>query len=194
MTKTRLEAFSDGVLAIIITIMVLELKMPHSNSWFAIKPLLPVFLSYMLSFIFIGIYWGNHHHLLHTVKKVSVGIMLANLHLLFWLSLLPAATSWMGINHFAPNTVALYSIVSLLSAIAYGILQNRIIKNSDERSALLKTLKKQMPKTLISIAACLLAVPLAYVNPIIPGIMFLIQSIIWLVPDKNVEIILTDEL
>jgi uncharacterized membrane protein len=186
MTKTRLEAFSDGVFAIIITIMVLEIKMPHSNNWIELKPLISVFLSYTISFIFIGIYWGNHHHLLHTVHKVSVGILLANLHLLFWLSLLPAATSWMGLNHFAPNTVALYSFVSLMCAMAYGILQNRILKTIEKHSPIFKPLQKQIPKSLISITACLLAVPLAYINPIIPGFMFLIQSLIWLVPDKNV--------
>ena len=193
MNKARLEAFSDGVLAIIITIMVLEIKAPHGADWGTLKPLLPIFLSYVLSFIFIGIYWGNHHHLLHTVKQVNARIMLANLHLLFWLSLLPVATGWMGENEFAPNTVGLYALVSLLCALAYSLLQHQIVRSTEQESLLQKALQKQTPKMLISTGACLLAVPLAFVHPVISGLLFLVQSLIWLVPDKNVERALASE-
>src|ERR1700712_2692327 len=127
MNKNRLEAFSDGVLAIIITIMVLELKVPHGAEWSSLEPLIPVFLSYIISFMLVGIYWGNHHNLLHAVKNVNSKIILSNLHLLFWLSLIPAASGWMGENHFAPKTIILYAILLMLCGIAYGILQNIIL-------------------------------------------------------------------
>jgi len=136
MGKGRFEAFSDGVFAIIITIMVLELEVPHGENFAALKPLLPVFMSYVLSFIYIGIYWNNHHHMLHTVKKVSGGMLWANLHLLFWLSLLPFATGWMGENHLAAMPSALYGCVLLMAAIAYWILQSLIISNQGPDSVL----------------------------------------------------------
>jgi len=136
MTKNRLEAFSDGVLAIIITIMVLELKAPHGTDLAALRPLLPVFLSYVLSFVYLGIYWNNHHHMLHAAKRVTGGTLWANLHLLFWLSLIPFVTAWMGENRFAPAPVAVYGVVLLMSAIAYAILQRTIIARQGEGSVL----------------------------------------------------------
>ena len=187
MTTTRLEAFSDGVLAIIITIMVLEIKVPHDANWKALFALAPVFNSYVLSFIYIGIYWGNHHHLLHTVKNINSAILLSNLHLLFWLSLVPFATGWMGENHFEPNTIILYATILVMCGIAYGILQNHIIKTLDENNSVLVVLKKQNKKIFISVLLVLLAIPFAYVHPAISGGLFFMQSAIWLIPDKNIE-------
>src|SRR5438445_591944 len=132
MNKTRLETFSDGVIAIIITIMVLELRVPHGTDWNALKEMFPVFISYVLSFVFIGIYWGNHHHLLHTVKKVTAGMIWANLNLLFWLSLIPFTTAWMGENYFVPFTVSIYAVLLLLCGVAFTILQKRIEKTFDQ--------------------------------------------------------------
>ena len=140
MTKNRLEAFSDGVLAIIITIMVLEMKVPHGDGFAALKPLLPVFLSYVLSFLYVGIYWNNHHHLLHSTKHVSAGILWANLHLLFWLSLFPFATGWVGENHFAPTPTAAYGVVLLMAGVAYYILQLAIIGRHGPQSLLAQAL------------------------------------------------------
>ena len=150
-------------------------------------PSLPIFLSYVLSFLFVGIYWGNHHHLLHAVKTVTSGIMLANLHLLFWLSLFPVATGWMGENHFAPNTIVLYAFVSLMAGLAYGILQQKILNHAPDFSPLRDALKKQTLKVAISAIATMLAIPMAYVHPAISGGLFFIQSGIWLIPDRNVE-------
>lgn len=146
MTKTRLEAFSDGVIAIIITIMVLELKVPHDSAWANIQHLAPVFLSYVISFIFLGIYWGNHHHLIHTIKGVNSSILWANLHLLFWLSLIPFATAWMGESNFERNTVIVYAILADLCGIAYSILLMAITKHEAKNEAMLKVLKKQSRK------------------------------------------------
>lgn len=187
MNKTRLEAFSDGVLAIIITIMVLEIKVPHGSDWQSLADMFPVFISYIISFLFIGIYWGNHHHLLHTVKKVSSGMLLANLHLLFWLSLLPFATGWMGENHFAPNTIVLYSVICLLCGIAYSILQKIILQCADPHDRLSIAIKKQTPKIIIATVCALLAIPFAFINPIVSGVLLLTLSLTWLVPDKNIE-------
>ncbi len=187
MNKSRLEAFSDGVLAIIITIMVLELKVPHEASWTSLAPLIPVFLSYVISFLLIGIYWGNHHNLLHSVKHVNSTIMLSNLHLLFWLSLVPAATGWMGENHFAPNTIILYSIVLMLCGMAYGILQHYILKVTDDRSELKMAVKKQYKKVIAALLMDILAIPMAFVHPYISGMLFFLQSAIWLIPDRNIE-------
>ncbi|MEO6001275.1 MAG: TMEM175 family protein [Chitinophagaceae bacterium] len=187
MNKTRLEAFSDGVLAIIITIMVLELKVPHDASWSSLKPLIPVFLSYVTSFLLIGIYWGNHHHLLHGAKTVNSGIILSNLNLLFWLSLVPAATGWMGENHFAPNTIILYAILLILCGLAYGILQNKILKAMDHQSELKTAIKKQGKKVILTFIIDLSAIPFAFIHPYISGLMFVLQSAIWLIPDKNIE-------
>ncbi len=188
MEKNRLEAFSDGVLAIIITIMVLELKVPHDNTeWSALTPLVPVFGSYLMSFLLVGIFWGNHHHLLHGVKKASSGIILANLNMLFWLSLTPFATGWMGENHFAPNTIVVYALVFLLSGVAYGILQHLILKQHTVPTPLMLAIKKQRRKNVISFVCQSSAIPMAYVHPAISGVLFAISAFIWLVPDKNIE-------
>lgn len=193
MNKTRLEAFSDGVFAIIITIMVLEIKVPHGGEWSSLKGLLPVFFSYVISFLFVGIYWGNHHHLLHTVKKINSGIMLTNLNLLFWLSLIPVVTGWMGGNSFEPPTVTLYAITAMMCGFAYAWLQNCILKSNALSPEMEKALKRQTTKAIISMSADLIAIPFAYVNPVISGILFFLQSTIWMIPDKHVEKALEQE-
>lgn len=192
MSKNRMEAFSDGVLAIIITIMVLEIKVPHGTEWNDLIPLIPVFISYMISFLLVGIYWGNHHHLLHTVKNINSGILLSNLHLLFWLSLVPFATGWMGENHFEPNSIILYAVILILCGIAYGILQNNILKTLDQQSNIVRELKKQNKKVVISVLIVLAAIPFAFFYPAISAALFFMQSAIWLVPDKNIEKALKD--
>jgi uncharacterized membrane protein len=187
MTKTRLEAFSDGVLAIVITIMVLEMKVPHGSEWKNLVDLVPVFISYILSFLYIGIYWGNHHHLLHTAHKVNSSILLANLHLLFWLSLVPFTTGWMGENHFAANTVALYATNLLLAGIAYFILQKQIEKSVSHDKKLIDALNRHSVKGIMSQIAYASAIPLAYVHPFIPGAIFLLVAMVWIVPAKEIE-------
>lgn len=187
MSKNRLEAFSDGVLAIIITIMVLEMKVPHGSSWENLTPLIPVFISYLLSFLYLGIYWGNHHHLLHTISNVNPSIMLANLNLLFWLSLIPFVTGWMGENHFESNTVALYAVLLLLCGFAYFILQKVIENSLDDNSHIKKAMKKLFKKEMISIAAYTIAIPLAYINYYISGFLFFATAVLWLIPDRNIE-------
>jgi len=187
MNKTRLEAFSDGVLAIIITIMVLEIKVPHGTEWASLRPLAPVFYSYVLSFLFVGIYWGNHHHLLHTVKNVDSGIIWANMNLLFWLSLIPFGTGWMGENHFAPDTVVVYAIILLLSGIAYTILQLVIQKRHTDSLPLQLAYKKLKSKGIISMCSYTAAIPLAYVSTTISGVLFLLTVLLWLVPEKKIE-------
>jgi uncharacterized membrane protein len=187
MTKTRLETFSDGVLAIIITIMVLELKTPHGTSWADLKPLLPVFTSYVLSFILLGIYWGNHHHLLHTVSSVDRKIIWANLHLLFWLSLIPFATAWMGENNFQKVTVAAYAALLYLCGLAYYILLRVIKASHPHNTSLLVPLQKQSKKGMLSTIAYLLAIPAAFIHPIISGILFLLVAFVWWWPDQNIE-------
>lgn len=191
MNKTRLEAFSDGVLAIIITIMVLELKVPHEPNFEALRGTLPIFLSYVLSFIYVGIYWNNHHHLLHTVKQVSGGILWANLFLLFCLSLVPFATAWAGENHFASHPVALYGVVLLSCAIAYFILQNLIIRHQGEDSLLKKAVGSDL-KGKISLICYLISIPLAFVNQWISVALYILVAMIWLIPDKRIEKILRD--
>lgn len=186
MNKTRLEAFSDGVLAIIITIMVLELKIPHGADLAAIKPLLPIFLSYVLSFIYIGIYWNNHHHLLQATRQINGKILWANLHLLFWLSLIPFATGWMGENHFAAMPTALYGIVLLCAAIAYTLLQNLIIKHHGPDFVLAAAVGRDW-KGKISLVFYLVAIPLAFVNQWIADVFYVVVAAIWLVPDKRIE-------
>ena len=187
MNKTRLEAFSDGVLAIIITIMVLEIKMPHEGNFHALVPMLPTFFCYLLSFIFVGIYWGNHHHLLHVVKHVSSGIMWANLNLLFWLSLVPFATNWMGENNFSQDTVACYAILLNLCGVAYTILQQTIIKCHQLSPSVLMAMKKQTRKGIFSLAGYSLAFAFAFYYPIISEALFVMVAIIWIIPDKNIE-------
>jgi uncharacterized membrane protein len=191
MEKNRLEAFSDGVLAIIITIMVLELKVPHGADWAAIKPLLPVFLSYVLSFIYVGIYWNNHHHLIKACRHVNGGIMWANLHLLFWLSLLPFVTGWAGENHFMPLPTAAYGAVLLLSAIAYFILQNRIIAEQGRDSKLAAALGKDW-KGKLSPVLYAIAIGLAFVQPWLAASFYIAVALMWLIPDHRVARIIQE--
>lgn len=186
MTKGRLEAFSDGVIAIIITIMVLELKAPHSIEFSAITPILPVFLSYVLSYIYVGIYWSNHHHLLHTITHSTGTIMWANLHLLFWLSLIPFVTAWMGENHFANAPTALYGLVLLMSAFAYWILQKTILSSHGCDSILAKAIGRDF-KGNISIVLYLLGVSLSYFEPHLAQVIYVAVALLWLVPDRRIE-------
>lgn len=187
MTKTRLEAFSDGVIAIIITIMVLELKVPHEASWKSLTDLWPVFASYIASFVILGIYWGNHHHLLHTVKEVRGGMLWANLGLLFWLSLIPFATAWMGENRFAKNTVITYTLLADICGLAYYILLMTIKKCNPGNEALQKVLHKQTKKGLISNMLNTLAVILAFFHQALGGSILILVFIMWLIPDRNIE-------
>jgi uncharacterized membrane protein len=191
MGRGRLEAFSDGVLAIIITIMVLELKVPHGVDLNALAPLIPVFLSYVLSFIFIGIYWSNHHHLLHAVRHVNGRILWANLHLLFWLSLIPFVTGWMGENHFTAWPVAFYGAVLLFAAIAYFILARVLISYHDKDSALAKAIGKDF-KGKISVVFYAVAIPLSFVNSWLACALYVLVAIIWLVPDRRIEKVLAE--
>jgi uncharacterized membrane protein len=186
MNKGRLEAFSDGVLAIIITIMVLEMKAPHSADFAALGDILPAFLSYVLSFIYVGIYWNNHHHMLQTTRRVSGAILWANMHLLFWLSLVPFATAWSGENHFASAPMSLYGVVLLMAAIAYTILQNLIMKEHGEKSLLAEAIGKDL-KGKISMVLYVVAIPSAFITPWIAGAIYVLVALIWLVPDKRIE-------
>ena len=186
MNKNRLEAFSDGVLAIIITIMVLELKVPHGSGFDALLPLVPVFLCYVLSFVYVGIYWNNHHHLLHAVHHVNGPILWANLYLLFWLSLIPFATGWMGENHFASLPVALYGVVLLMAACAYVILTRLLVARHGRDSALARSIGSD-GKGKLSMLLYLLAVTLAFVSPPIAGAIYVGVAAIWLVPDRRIE-------
>ena len=187
MSKTRLEAFSDGVLAIIITIMVLELKVPHGTELRDLLPLAPAFLSYVLSFIYLGIYWGNHHHLLHTVTQVNSGIIWGNIHLLFWLSLVPFATEWMGENNFGKTTVAVYGALLFMCGLAYYILQNIITRHYPGNETLKIALAKQSKKGIISQIAYFISVPVAFVYPIISALLFVAVAVMWFLPDRNIE-------
>ncbi len=186
MKTTRLEAFSDGVLAIIITIMVLELKVPHAVELAALKPVLPVLLSYVLSFIYLGIYWNNHHHLFQATEEVSGGILWANLHLLFWLSLFPFTTAWMGENHLAVIPTAIYGFVLLMAAIAYYVLQRTIIAKEGRASLLAQAVGKDW-KGKLSPLFYLAAIPLAFVNPWIAGVLYVFAALLWLIPDPRIE-------
>lgn len=190
MEKNRLEAFSDGVIAIIITIMVLELKVPHGSDFASIKPLLPVFLSYVLSFVYVGIYWNNHHHMLHAVKKVSAGILWGNLHLLFWLSLLPFTTGWMGENHFTSLPVALYGFDLLMCGMAYVVLQARIIKFHGDESVLAKAVGNDI-KGKASFLTYLISIPVALLgHPFIAVSLMFSIVILWIIPDRRIEKVL----
>jgi uncharacterized membrane protein len=186
MKTTRLEAFSDGVLAIIITIMVLELKVPHAIELAALKPVLPVLLSYVLSFIYLGIYWNNHHHLFQATEQVSGGILWANLHLLFWLSLFPFTTAWMGENHLATIPTAIYGFVLLMAAIAYYVLQRTIIAKEGRESLLAQAVGKDW-KGKLSPLFYLSAIPLAFVSPWIAGGLYVFAALLWLIPDPRIE-------
>jgi uncharacterized membrane protein len=189
--KNRLEAFSDGVIAIIITIMVLELKVPHGVDLAALKPLLPVFLSYVLSFIYVGIYWNNHHHMLHSAGKVTGGILWANLHLLFWLSLFPFTTGWLGENHIASLPAAIYGFVLLMAAVAYFVLQRAIIQQQGHESILLRAVGNDW-KGKLSPVLYFLAILLAFLNPWLSIGIYLFVALIWLIPDRRIERLLTD--
>jgi uncharacterized membrane protein len=186
MTKGRLEAFSDGVIAILITIMVLEFRPPHATDWAALTTLVPVFLSYVLSFVFLGIYWNNHHHLLHATDRVNGAVLWANLHLLFWLSLVPFATAWMGENHFASLPIALYGVVLLFAAIAYTILLMTIIRHQGPGSKLRAAVGRDR-KGKVSLLLYLTAIPLAFVNEAISEVIYVTVALIWLIPDRRIE-------
>ncbi len=184
--KTRLEAFSDGVLAIVITIMVLELKVPHGNTIDSLAPLVPVFFSYALSFLYVGIYWNNHHHMLHATRHISGGVMWANLHLLFWLSLLPFVTGWAGENHFAALPMAMYGVVLLMAAIAYWMLQQQIIRHEGAESLLRKAIGRDL-KGKLSPLIYIIAIAAVLVSPWISAVLYVLVALIWLVPDRRIE-------
>jgi uncharacterized membrane protein len=192
MNKNRLEAFSDGVLAIIITIMVLELKIPHGHSFADLKTLLPVFLSYVLSFVYVGIYWGNHHHLLHVLKKVSSGIIWSNLNLLFWLSLIPFATAWMGENNFSGESVAVYAVLLNICGASYYILQQVIVRCCTLTPKMQTAMQKQSKKGIVSLVCYTIAIVFSFFLPIISDILFVAVAIMWIIPDKNIEHALQD--
>ena len=187
MGKNRLEAFSDGVLAIIITIMVLELKVPHGTDVAALRPLWPVFLSYVLSFVYVAIYWNNHHHMMHATQRVSGGVLWANMHLLFWLSLFPFVTGWMGENHFARTPMALYGVVLLMAAIAYYILQLTIVKANGRESLLAQAVGRRDLKGKISPVLYVIAIPGSSVHAGIGGALYTFVALMWLVPDRRIE-------
>ncbi|MGB7564010.1 MAG: TMEM175 family protein [Prochlorococcaceae cyanobacterium] len=189
MTTTRMEAFSDGVLAIVITIMVLEIKVPHDTQPAALIPLIPVFLSYLLSFVYIGIYWNNHHHMLHTLQRVNGPVMLANLHLLFWLSLVPFATGWMGQNHRAIAPAVLYGAVMVMAAVAYFILQGRIIALQGSDSVLLRAVGRDW-KGHTSLTLYLVALVASLRSPAIAQMIYGLVALLWLLPDPRIERVL----
>lgn len=189
MTKNRLEAFSDGVLAIIVTIMVLEIKVPQNPSWEAIKPLTGLFISYIFSFIFVMIYWNNHHHLMHSVKHVNGRVLWANAHLLFWLSLLPFVSGWMGVNHFAALPVLAYAIVAFMAGLAYYLLTMALIQLHGKVSVLARAVGNDV-KGLLSAGLYFVAILVAYFYPMIACAIFVGVAIMWLIPDKRIEDIL----
>lgn len=186
MNKGRFEAFSDGVIAVIVTIIVLEMRVPHGESIEALAPVFPVFLSYVLSFVYVGIYWSNHHHMLHATSEVTGSMLWANLHLLFWLSLIPFTTGWMGENHFAVAPVALYGLVPLLAAIAYRILQQLIIASQGRESILKKAIGSDW-KGKLSVIVYAIAIPMAFVSRWLSLGLYLFVALVWLVPDKRIE-------
>ena len=186
MSKGRLEAFSDGVIAILITIMVLELRVPHGTDLAALRPVLPVFLTYILSYVFLGIYWNNHHHLLQAAARISGGVLWANLHLLFWLSLVPFVTGWMGENHFAPVPTAVYGAVLLGAAMAYTILLRTILAHESPGSRLVEAIGNDR-KGQVSLVLYIAAIPLAFVSQWISDAIYVLVALIWLVPDRRIE-------
>ena len=192
MGPERLKAFTDGVLAIIITIMVLELRAPHIAALSSLRPLVPVVLSYALSFVYLIIYWNNHHHLLHVTRRVTGGVLWANAHLLFWLSLVPFVTAWMGENHFAPVPMAAYGVVLVLAGIAYVVLQRIIIVSEGAESALAATIGSDM-KGKLSLLFYAVAIPLAFVSPWVAGTLYVTVAIMWLIPDRRIERIVATE-
>lgn len=191
MHKGRLEAFSDGVLAIVLTIMVLEIKVPHGDTWAELQKIAPVFLSYVLSFLYVGIYWNNHHHLLHATKKVTGAILWANLHLLFWLSLLPFASGWMGENHFTALPTTVYGVVLLMSAVAYTLLTMAIVKVEGKESLVSRAMGADR-KGKISLACYLAALAFATWQPMVSQVFFVIVALIWLIPDRRIERVLAE--
>jgi uncharacterized membrane protein len=191
MTPERLNAFSDGVIAIIITIMVLELKVPHGSDMTALRSVLPAFLVYVLSFVVVGIYWNNHHHLLYLTDRITGGVLWANLHLLFWLSLMPFTTGWMGENHFAPLPTALYGVVLLCAGIAYYILEQTIVRNQGENSRLAAAIGGDT-KGKISMVLYASAIPLAFVNQFISDAIYALVALVWFIPDSRIESVLDD--
>lgn len=194
MTKTRLEAFSDGVIAIIITIMVLELKAPHETTWEAIKPLLPTLGSYAISFVFVGVYWGNHHHLLHTIKHINSKIIWANLHLLFWLSLIPFATAWMGEQSFSSKVVAIYCGLHILVGFSYYILLLCIKATIPPHSSMHEVLEKQSRKGVASLVLYCCGLTTAMFNLSYISICIIaVIAIIWWIPDRNIEKVLREK-
>jgi len=186
MSKSRLEAFSDGVIAILITIMVLELKVPGGADLEALRPTVPTLLTYLLSFVFLGIYWNNHHHMLHATARINGKVLWANLHLMFWLSLVPFATGWLGANHFAAAPTAVYGVVLLLAAIAYTILLRTILRAGAPNARLAEAVGSDA-KGKLSMLAYLLAIPLAFVRPWLADALYVAVALIWLVPDRRIE-------
>jgi len=186
MTRSRLEAFSDGVIAIIITIMVLELKVPHGADWGTLRTVIPTLLTYVMSFVYLGIYWNNHHHMLHTATSINGKILWANLHLLFWLSLVPFTTGWMGANHFARLPVALYGVVLLMAAIAYFILQSAIIRHQGRHSALKRAIGRDL-KGKASPILYILAIAAAFLDRWIAVGLYILVALMWLIPDRRIE-------
>jgi TMEM175 potassium channel family protein len=186
MSKARMEAFSDAVLAIIITIMVLEIKVPHGADLTALRPLTPVFLSYALSYLYLGIYWSNHHHMLYVTHRVNGAILWANLHLLFWLSLVPFVTGWMGESHLAPGPTAVYGAILLLAAIAYLLLQHAILRQEGPDSMLAAAVGSDR-KGKISPLIYAIAIPLAFLHPWMAGALYVVGALMWLVPDRRIE-------
>jgi uncharacterized membrane protein len=186
MNKTRLEAFSDGVLAIIITIMVLEMKVPHGEDLAALRPLLPVFLSYVLSFVYVGIYWNNHHHMLHASRTVTGAVLWANLHLLFWLSLFPFATGWMGENHFSALPSALYGVVLFMAAVAYWVLEQTLLRTEGPSSTLRRAVGRDW-KGKLSPVLYLTAIASTAWRPVVAQALYLAVALLWLVPDRRIE-------
>ncbi len=191
MGKGRLEAFSDGVIAILITIMVLELRVPSGTDWHALRPLLPVFLTYILSFIYLGIYWANHHMMFHVVGRISGSVLWANLHLLFWLSLVPFVTGWMGQNHFEAVPTATYGVVMLMAGVSYAILQSAIIAAEGAGSKLAPAIGRDV-KGKLSMVLYALAIPLAFVNQWISDAVYVLVALMWLVPDPRIAARLRD--
>ena len=186
MSKGRLEAFSDGVIAILITIMILELKVPHSTEFSALRPVVPQLLTYLMSYLYLGIYWNNHHHMLQMTTRVNGGILWANLHLLFWLSLFPFGTAWMGENHFAPAPTAVYGVVLAMAGVAYYVLQGAIIKAEGPHSRL-KAAVGRDAKGKASIILYCLAIPLAFASQWIAQAIYVVVALVWLIPDSRIE-------
>jgi uncharacterized membrane protein len=187
MNKTRLEAFSDAVIAIIMTIMVLELKIPHGSDLESLKPLLPVFLAYILSFVYLGIYWNNHHHMLQATRTINGKVLWANLLLLFWLSLVPFATGWMGENHFEPLPTAIYGIVLLMCAISYTLLQSKLTKHTEGDNILLTEAVGSDLKGKVSLVLYLIAIGLAFVQQNISHVIYVLVAVMWFIPDRRIE-------